>query len=218
MKLYRTLFLWACLAVAGLASADELNVAELTINPGESKAVAVELRNPDHAYMLLEFTLKLPQGISITEAKLNADRAGGHTLDLEPLANGDYKFLVYSLSNATITGNSGEIMTLTLTASADAPTGPGQGLFYDQLFAGANDVGVTPADKAFNIRVGGIRGDANGDDEVTVADVTATVSYLLGRQPAGFVLSNADLDGNGQVTIEELMTIVNIVLGKEPAE
>lgn len=221
MKLYRTLFLWACLAIAGHAMADELNVADLTINPGESKTVAVELTNPDHAYILLEFTLKLPEGVGIAKTAddkwdvvLNTDRFSAHELQVEQLAGGDYKFLIFSMPNTVVNGTSGEILTMTLTAQADAPRGNAQGLFYEQLFADADEAGYTPADKAFNIRVGGIPGDADDSGDVSVRDVTAVVSHLLGREPAGFVLGNADLDGDGQVTAEEVAGIVNIILGK----
>lgn len=221
MKLFRTLFFIACLAIAGQAFADELHVADLVINPGESKTVAVELQNPDRAYTLLEFTLKLPEGISIAKdsEKLNADRFDStHTLDVAQLANGDFKFLIYSITNATIKGESGEILSITLTADADAPTGNAQGLFYDQLFADANDQGTSPDDKAFNIRIGGLPGDADGSGEVTVADVTAAVSHLLGQQPEGFVFGNADIDGNGQISTDDLRAIVDIILGETSPE
>ncbi|MBQ9667332.1 MAG: dockerin type I repeat-containing protein [Prevotella sp.] len=226
MKLFRTLIFIACLAIAGQAFADELHVADLVINPGESKTVAVELQNPDRAYTLLEFTLKLPEGISIVKdskddwaVTLNADRFdSSHTLEVGQLDNGDYKFLIYSMSNATIKGESGEILTITLTAKADAPTGNAQGLFYDQLFADANDQGTNPDDKAFNIRIGGLPGDADGSGAVTVADVTAAVSYLLGQQPEGFVFGNADIDGNGQISAEDIRAIVDIILGESSSE
>lgn len=59
-----------------------------------------------------------------------------------------------------------------------------------------------------------IPGDANGDDEVNVADIVEIVNYLEGNPSSQFNEKNADANGIDGVTIEDINAIVNIILGK----
>jgi hypothetical protein len=226
MKAMKTIFLMLSLMLAGSICADELNVADFTIQPGENKAVSVELINPNHAYNALQFQLTLPSGLSIAKTNgdkwdvaPNSERLGGFSLEVSEVGEGVYQFLIYVFGQDTfIAGNSGELFTMTLTAAANAATGLKQGLFSEQLSAG-DDVedGYEPADKAFNITVGGLLGDANGDQEVTISDVVAVVSYILNNQPGNFNFNAANVDGIGDITIEDAIGIVNIILGNDNA-
>ena len=226
MKLHKIVMIWVCLAMAGHTLADELNVADLNIKPGESKVVSVELSNPDHAYTLLEFTLSLPEGISIAKdgsdewaVVLNASRfSSSHVLDIEEIDDRVYKFLIFSGSNVAIQGSSGEILSITLTADADAATGTKQGLFFEQLFASVDDTGYEPADKAFNIKIGGLAGDVNKDGTVSIPDVTALVNIILGKDnaaPFQYDHDAADVNDDGSITIPDVTALVNVILGKQ---
>ena len=56
-------------------------------------------------------------------------------------------------------------------------------------------------------------GDVNGDGSITIADVTALVNIILGKNlPAN--QSVADINGDGSVTIADVTALVNIILGK----
>lgn len=226
MRTVKTYLIMVLLVIAGCTFADELNVANFTIQPGELKAVAVELNNSDRAYTLLEFTLTLPEGVSIAadgDGELlvvpnNARLKDSHMLDVAEIGDGTYKFLLYSSSNEVLTGNSGTILTMTLTASADAPIGNKEGVFSDQLFVDANKEGYEPADKAFNIRIGGIPGDVNKDSQISIADVTALVNIILGKDntvPYLYDHDAANVNGDNTVSIADVTALVNIILGKQ---
>ena len=58
-------------------------------------------------------------------------------------------------------------------------------------------------------------GDINGDEVVTIADVTALVNIILGK-PGAVSSSAADINGDGSVTIADVTSLVNIILGKNP--
>ena len=226
MKLLKILTIWACLAVGAQAMADELNVANVTIKAGESQTMSVELNNSDRAYTLLEFTLTLPEGVSIPadgDGELlvvpnYARLEDSHVLDVAEIGDGTYKFLLYSSSNEVLTGNSGTILTMTLTASADAPTGNKEGVFSEQLFVDADKEGYEPADKAFNIRIGGLPGDVNKDGQISIADVTALVNIILGKDntvPYLYDHDAANVNGDNTVSIADVTALVNIILGKQ---
>ena len=58
------------------------------------------------------------------------------------------------------------------------------------------------------------KGDVNGDNQVTIADVTALVNVILGK-----TASNAACDVNGDtiISIADVTALVNIILGKTPS-
>ena len=58
------------------------------------------------------------------------------------------------------------------------------------------------------------RGDANGDGKVDIVDVTMTISYILGQNPAGFNQQAADVTGDGKVDIVDVTSIIDIILKK----
>ena len=55
------------------------------------------------------------------------------------------------------------------------------------------------------------KGDVNGDKQVTIADVTALVNIILGKEDENVV---ADVNDDGAVTIADVTALVNIILGK----
>ena len=63
----------------------------------------------------------------------------------------------------------------------------------------------------------GLAGDVNGDGNVTIADVTALVNIILGKddtEPYQYDHAAADVNGDGSVTIADVTALVNIILGK----
>lgn len=54
-------------------------------------------------------------------------------------------------------------------------------------------------------------GDANGDDQITKADVMAILGYLLGDAPDGFDVNAADLNGDGMVTITDALLLMEMI-------
>ena len=201
-----------------------LTIADFGINPGEQQAVDIELSNADHPYSLLEFELTLPEGVSLAKGQdgkwavaPNSSRiTSAHTITVEEIGQGQYKFLVYSTQNTAIEGSSGAIMTLTLTADADAPVGLQQGSITGQVLAEADEDGYEPADVSFSVKVGLLRGDANGDGRVSIADVVAVVDYVTtnGNPTGQFVASAADTDGVEGITIADAVAIVNMIIGE----
>ena len=61
-------------------------------------------------------------------------------------------------------------------------------------------------------------GDVNGDEEVTIADVTALVNIILGKATEGdsndYDFKAADVNGDGKRTIADVTALVNMILRK----
>ena len=77
---------------------------------------------------------------------------------------------------------------------------------YAHIDGGADNPGYFTEKPAF------LRGDVNGDGKVTIADVTAVVSYILGQPVVNFKAEAANVDGIEGITIEDAKAIVNMIL------
>ena len=56
------------------------------------------------------------------------------------------------------------------------------------------------------------RGDVNGDNEVTIADVSVLIDYLLTGDPTGVNLAAADCNGTDGVTIADVSALIDYLL------
>ena len=59
----------------------------------------------------------------------------------------------------------------------------------------------------------GIPGDVDGDDQVSIADVTAVTDYILGNSDSSFIVTNADVDGDGNIGIADVTALIDQLLG-----
>lgn len=226
MKLLKLYLFMALLAMSGRAMADNLHVEDFTIEPGETKTISVELSNPDESYIMLEFKMSLPEGITIARDEYdelqvvpNGNRfTRTHVLEAEDLGNGVYKFLIYSTRNVALAGSEGELFTITLTASESMAAGAYQGRFFNQVFANENKEEINPVEVVFGFSVtSALLGDVNSDGQISIADVTALVNIILGKdnsKPYQYDHDAADLNGDGGTSIADVTALVNIILGK----
>lgn len=162
MKNVRFFLIGTLLALAGNVLADELVVPAVSMEPGESTEVAVELLNPDRAYIMTEFYLSLPQGVSIAEdedGELLCEPNGArfdrtHQLVVEQGSDGQYHFLIYSSRNKALKGTDGTLFTMTLQAAAGMAQGRYEGRIFSQIFSDENKTEHNPADVTFTVSVG----------------------------------------------------------------
>jgi hypothetical protein len=64
------------------------------------------------------------------------------------------------------------------------------------------------------------KGDANGDLNVNVLDITTIVAYLLNNGPTPFITEAADYNSDGNINVLDIVGVVNFVLngGKKSGE
>ena len=80
---------------------------------------------------------------------------------------------------------------------------------YAHIDGGADNPGYFTEKPAF------LLGDVNGDGQITIADVTALVNIILGKDTTGqYNHAAADVNQDNQITIADVTALVNIILGK----
>lgn len=57
-----------------------------------------------------------------------------------------------------------------------------------------------------------IKGDVNGDREVNISDINATINVVLGATVADDIRRRADVNGDGEVNISDINAIIAIIL------
>lgn len=133
-----------------------LSVEDFSISAGETKTMLIDLNNPDTQVTLVQFDLRLPTGLSIAieEGELAVDIPAGrttwkkHSLSTSSV-NGATRFLLSSSTNAVITGTSGAIISVTLTA--DNTFNGGDITLEEQLIVTPTEESTEPADYTYTI-------------------------------------------------------------------
>ena len=59
----------------------------------------------------------------------------------------------------------------------------------------------------------GLKGDANDDTVVDVADITTIAAYILGTPVPVFNLDNADVNSDGSIDVSDITGVAGIILG-----
>ena len=147
--------------MTGSISADEISIDDFEIERGEEKKVSVMLNNPDSSYIMVEFYLRLPEGIDIATDKddemiyaLNGSRTTrSHYLEMTKQENGNYHVLLYSTRNEAFKGNSGELFNMTLKADSDIVINTYQGKIFKFVAATKKKYEVNFNDTTFNISI-----------------------------------------------------------------
>ena len=120
-------------AATAFAQTDGISVSDVGLAPGKTSQVAVALTNST-TYTAFQFDMVLPSGISIVkdaskpefeqyEVSLVGGRTSDHKVYVAQVADNTYRFLGFSMTNGDITGNSGQLLQMTLQASSDVATG-----------------------------------------------------------------------------------------------
>ena len=68
----------------------------------------------DADFTAFQFEVELPQGVDITDMRINGQRKDGHQLLYSKLAENRYRVAALSLSNAAFKGNEGELLNISV--------------------------------------------------------------------------------------------------------
>lgn len=115
-----------------------------------------------------------------------------------------YRVLAYNMANAAITGTSGDVLFTIKCTSAPSVESIDNILFVTESDLKEVEIGYDPS-------AGFLRGDANSDAHVDVADITAVVSKIYGTIPANFNEQAADVNEDHEVNVADITGIVSII-------
>ena len=195
---------------------DRLFIENFSIEAGETLQVPVMLIN-NTAYSGLQTDLYLPAGLSLDQEDdeyiidLTSRKDNTHTVVSNRLSNGAIRIYISSVSAKEFSGNSGGIMTLSITAASGFE---GEAVIELKNSVCAEAIGtrhvlddeicyVNPSDNP------DLLGDVNGDGEVNIADINAVIDMIL----SSTFNANGDVNGDGEVNIADINAVSDIILG-----
>ena len=199
----------------------ELSIENIKGYLGKTVILPIELINSSDV-KLFQFDLHLPEGVTISmtsDGKLDVtltERAANHNVKGRKLSNGDYRFIIYSLSNDAIDEEEGVLVKVNLAISSEMSVG-------DKILKILNtELGVVVG-KGFkaisqeavesNLTVKSYTtGDANGDSRVNVTDIVEIVNCIMGNPSERFVFPAADVNDDGDVNVTDIVGIINIIM------
>ena len=198
------------LALVNQVSAeDKVTISDFVISGEETKELSITLEN-EVTYAAFQFDLYLPEGLVISEYSKDQTRIPETTtLSMAKQANGSYRFFAAAMKAQNITGTSGGIVTIKVTADKDLASGSQTGYFRNVKLSRADGTGEKYTEMSFPITVlVKKKGDANGDGKLNNGDVITMISYILGENPQDFDKEAADLNGDSKVTIVDVVALI----------
>ncbi len=136
------------------AYAQTVSVNDVTIKAGETRVVSINLNNTQTNIVSFQMDLSLPDGITINKAGCTlgsriADTDQELTIGRQP--DGSIRLTSTSFALTPITGTSGEIVKLSLTAAKDAKGGVVS--VKNIILATSNSEKLKPANASFKVKV-----------------------------------------------------------------
>ena len=183
------------------ASTVNMSIEDFDIKAGETKELFINLSNPNTDLTLLQFDLRLPEGLSI--AVEDGDYAIGiagrttwkkHSL-MAKATNGITRFLLASNTNALIDGNDGNVISIRLTASDDFKGG--DIWLENQLLVSPDAEDVMPADYVYSV----------GN--------TTSINAIMAGQPVDVYTLTGSKVVSGVTSIKDLPKGIYIIKGKK---
>ena len=216
----KTIALLIATVVAMTAAAvNRLYLPDFTISPGETMQVALILEN-DEQFTAFQTDLILPEGLSVVQEDdeylfdLSNRKASDHTIISKLRDDGAIRMVSFSIGVKPYSGNNGALVVINLTASDDF-TGPATIELKNSICANLEGVDFHLDGESCEVTMicdQAVKGDADGDGMVNIADVTYIIDYLLAGCQSSFHSQNADLDGDGKVDISDVTSLIDYLL------
>ena len=213
------------------AQVNSLTIPALETPPGSQVELPILMTNEGNV-VGVSFTLALPDGITVATDEyedaiytLKTTRiVKNFSVTAAKLDDGSWGFRIYTTSaTGVIKGNEGEIMSITLNVDANLSAGEYPlTLTQNKLSVktegyNVESVSVDDSNTVITVTASSLRGDVNRDGSVTIADVTALVDIILGKDLGPEYLYDhvaADVNLDTGITIADVTALVDIILGK----
>ena len=203
-----------------------LYIADLEIGEGQEATLSVQLKNAK-GFTGFQGDICLPEGVSFVmdeygyaDAELTEVRTNSRAtiFDAEMQDDGTLRLLAYSNRNAIISGNEGEICTVKVRVADNAVAGTYPIVLKNVVLTPDDGTTVKLEHVKSNLSIYSyLLGDANGDREVNVGDLSATAAHILGHTPSRFIQKAANANQDEDINVGDLSKIASIILGTSPA-
>ena len=139
------------------------------------------------------------------------ERMNGFSYVVEPIDEGVYRLIFYSLGGNTIAQGNNEAFTLSFENLTDVNLNDTEITINNIVLSNIGGENISSqTELIYNVEIS-IPGDINGDGEVNVTDVVKLYSYILGNS-TDIEESVVDLNGDGEVNVSDIVKLYSIIL------
>ena len=131
---------------------DQLTVSNVSMYPGDSKEVSVELTNAG-SYVGFQFDLYLPNGITVESYSGSSRIPDGTTLKMSQQTDGGYRFVAAGLGGNAITGSAGAVMTITLKSADAIALNDYTAYLRNVMVSKADGSGINVVEQSFTVTI-----------------------------------------------------------------
>ena len=198
-----------------------LYIDDMEACTGDELTLSVKMTNKASCEAF-SFMLLIPGGTSFVKddegnplANLSYERISPSAIEtFEVTIKHNYLLHVLVTTDGTpFSGNDGEVFTVRIRIGDTMKEGFYDVMLYDISVADVNAVSYDMSMKSSRLKVSSLhRGDANGDGNLTVADMTAIAHHIVGNTPDGFAETAADANRDGQVNVADYTAVAHLLL------
>ena len=121
---------------------------------------------------------------------------------------------IFTLTGGSVPVGNAALLVFTIQVADDIATAQDYPVKINQVSVTEKD-GESVTASTRNGRISVYKnGDANGDDDVDIADAVCVVSKVVGKNVPVFVEEVANVDGDDAIDIADAVRIVNLIVGK----
>lgn len=188
---------------------------------GKTFTMGMGMTNKSSDICGLQFDVTMPEGISIAKDANGkyaigiSSRGDDHIFSTTDLDGNTVRVVCTSLTNSAFTGTEGTLCEITFSADKAMEAGEYEIALTNVIASNTAAVDIPMPDASGTVTMKTYTpGDVNDNGSITVADVTAAISFVLGTQQSSFIFEAADMDGNGIVKVNDVTSVINLVLAQ----
>lgn len=192
----------------------ELSGEEVNGKPG-LYAIKVSLQNT-LPIVGIQFDLHwIPEMVPVKEAFSFSTRATGYQVEMTKLKDGSYRFFLYSMDNVPITPGDSPVISLIYNNKVGHDSFYNTTVLADQIILSTPEERNGTSSPSATWHIGGVLsgllGDANNDGQITVADITCIIDFLLEIDTSRFTESQADMNQDQRITITDVVEVIHAI-------
>lgn len=208
----------------GDPTANVLTVSNITGNKSVPTVLPIAMTN-EKSITAFQFDLYLPTGVTVatkSSGKMLIETTermeGSFTISSNTIDN-FVRVTGYSADGDAFTGNSGDILKVTLNIASSVADGDYTINLKDIVLSDVNNIEYHPADATCTLTVKSyMLGDVDNSGAVNINDVVCIINHILNKPVSIFIAEAADVDGSGTININDVVTLINrFILMKDGA-
>lgn len=202
---------------------DSIVLNDSTVMKNTTVQYPVYLNNAD-PICSFQFDIYLPEGMDVAKNEdgdydftFAGRQKSTHTMSSRKQKDGAIRVIAFSSSNTAFQGDKGALINIPLVVG-DLKKGDYRISIKNIVLSDKAEKEYLCEDSYSTISVEEVlRGDANADGKVSLADVNSTVNYILGDPSPSFSFAAADINENNAINVSDVNGIVNILLDENKA-